>query len=348
MLLSTTQIAKEVGCSQQTVSRILNGKAQMHRPELVKKVQQLAKKNDYRPNYLANGLLRGRTQTVGVMVPIRDDAFYSRVVTGIHNELSQANVLPLLSLASERITGKEQILRLIERRVDGIIIRPMFERLDESYLADIKAANIPVVAINRPPDTSVGIDYVGSDDYEGGALAARHLMEFGHKRAAFVYLQTPVSEKKSPIHKRMEGFRDVFEKVEGNIFESVEIAGDSFESSLAGKTNLLEVLGREKSDRPTAIFLAFDQLAWGVYAAANELNLSIPNDISVVGFSDQPFSKFSDPPLTTICQGPEAIGVCAAQLLLDRIEGRLTQKSPVCNLLKPALNVRKSSVTITS
>lgn len=342
MLTSTTQIAREIGCSQQTVSRILNGKAHLHRPELVERVRKIAQSNHYRANHLANGLLRGRTRTVGVVVPMRDDVFYTRVVTGIHNYLASANVLPLLSLATDDLSGKEQILRLVERRVDGIIIRPMFSELDEDYLADVLREKIPVVTVNRPAASALRFDHVASDDAEGGRIAARHFIEFGHQRAAFIAPEEALSDESSPIRQRLEGFSSVFGALPGNSLEVARVPSGQFASSQAGKAPALDLLNRPPAERPTALFLAFDQLAWGVYAAARELDLGIPGDLSVIGFSNQPFARYADPPLTTISQHPEKIGHAAADLLHQRIEGNPDIGEASDHYLKPTLNSRKS------
>lgn len=344
---NTTEIARLVGCSQQSVSRILRGKAHLHSKDLVERVQAAAEAHGYRPNLLTQGLLQGRTMTVGLMVPMRDDAFYARLVSGVHGQLASEGVLPLLSYGTHDVNAREQLLRLIDRRVDGIILRPMFEPVDARYLADVIAAKIPVVAVNRQPDPSAALHFVGTDDREGGRQAARHLLERGHRRAAYLALDPGHFDAMSPFYQRWAGFEEVFE-AGGGVAECVLSQAESLAECGAGSIAAEDCLRRPRGERPTAFFLGFDQLAWGVYAAARKLGLSIPGDVAVVGFSDQAFAQFMDPPLTTVAQDPEGIGRTAAKILMEKIESKGSSQSPsefpVEQFLTPSLVVRQSTV----
>lgn len=338
---NTTEIARIVGCSQQTVSRILRGKAHLHRAELVEKVTRIAKDHGYRPNLLTSGLLRGKTMTVGMMVPMRDDAFYARMVSGAHNHLSENGFLPLLCYGTSKVSAREQMLRLVDRRVDGFILRPMFEPVDERYLADVIAAKIPVVTVNRPPNPESGLDYVGTDDFLGGQLAARHLLDRGHVRAVYLSMDESRWNPTSPFYKRWQGFEQVFTK-SGGIASKILIPAHSLEECAAGFFQASEALSHPNP--PTAFFLGFDQLAWGVYKAVRACGRSTPDDVAVVGFSDQAFAAHMDPPLTTVAQNPEQIGMEAAHRLIARIEdSEARANTPYSMLLAPSLRIREST-----
>jgi len=336
---STTEIAAAAGVSQSTVSRILSGKQHLYAEKTVEHVLRTAREMGYRPNLLANGLLRGRTRTVGIMVPFRADSFYSHIVLGAHDRLIESGNAPLLMLATSRHQEEEQINALLDRRVDGVIYRSVSEIHTADNLAPFLERGVPCCAVNR--DISPRVDAVYTDDADGGRKAAAHLLELGHCNVAFVCTYCEGKDDTWPMDRRYTAFSERIEEAGGMVSASIDPAGGS--EALCER---LVVQALEQSPRPTAIFMGMGHLAWGAYRVARRMGLRIPEDLSVVGFADLPSTAHLDPPLTTLRQDPYRIGWQAAGILLERIDRKQANKKqtgPRKLALKPELVVRGST-----
>ena len=342
-LTSITEVAKAAGVSQPTASRILAGKHELYKPDTVRMVMKAAQRLGYRPNLLANGLLRGRTHTIGIMVPFREDGFYSHIVLGAHDRLIESGDAPLLMLSTPGQAEENQINALLDRRVDGVIYRSMDYVHPADHLAPFLEKDVPCCAVNR--DLSAAVDAVLSNDAYGARQAAEHLLELGHRNVAFVSWGCSGSRGKGPLERRHRSFVARIRKGGGTVCSAID-PGDETEG--LGERLAAEVL--ERRPRPTAIFMGMDHLAWSVYRVARRLGLRIPQDLSVVGFADLPFASRLDPPLTTLHQDPYGMGWQAAELLLARIEERQGKRhkesSPRKVALKPELVVRETTAAI--
>jgi LacI family transcriptional regulator len=340
---STTEIAGATGVSQPTVSRILAGKNHLFADKTVELVLKTAEEMGYRPNLLANGILRGRTHTIGIMVPFRIDGFYSQIVLGAHDRLIESGNAPLLMLSTSRHAEEEQINALLDRRVDGVIYRSMDYVHTEDELTPFVDKDLPCCTINR--DVSPQVDAVYTDDVEGARKAAAHLLELGHRDVAFVSWGC-AGKDASPLGMRYGVFCEEIEKAGGTVHVAIDPGGE-----VEGLGERLAAQVLETTPRPTAIFMGMDHMAWGVYRVARRMGLRIPEDLSVVGFADLPFAARLDPPLTTLRQDPYQIGWQAADLLLARVEkkqGKGKQPPPRKVALKPELVVRRSTADVSS
>ena len=140
------EVALRAGVSRQTAGRILGAGAHKHKPVTVEKVKQAAEELGYRPNLLAKGVVAGRTFSVGVLMPrINNDDFFARVITGIQDALAKTDLIPLFMLTSRSAPELEQLHRLIDRRVDGILLIPEISEVSPDYFMEISRRNIPVV-----------------------------------------------------------------------------------------------------------------------------------------------------------------------------------------------------------
>jgi len=303
-------IADEAGVTLTTVSRILNNKGDKYAEATKEKIFEIAKRLKYRPNALVHGMQSGRTNTAGVMIPLMGE-FYSRVIGGIHKVFAENDTIMLFGWGeniseSDNDTRERQVIhQLIDRRVDGVILRPGCEAFERSYFEEIWERDIPLILVDREM-SKVTTDFVGSDDRAGGRAATEYLIELGHRRLVFV----GSSEKVSTSRHREAGYRDV-------LSESANACGSSISSDpsvMAGQ--LLEAI--RQPDPPTAIFCYCDPVAEQVAQILMEEGLSIPGDVSLVGFGDQP-STGCPVLLTTFDQHPGLIGRTAAEMYLERI-----------------------------
>jgi LacI family transcriptional regulator len=303
-------IAEEAGVTLTTVSRILNNKGGKYAEKTKKQIFEIAERLKYRPNALVHGMQSGRTNTAGVMIPILGQ-FYAEIVRGIHRSFSENDTIMLLGWNTSIKGGvddtKERhiIHQLIDRRVDGVILRPSCEAFERSYFEEIWEREIPLILIDREM-TKVTADFVGTDDEAGGRLATQFLIELGHRRLLFV----GSGEQVSTSRYREVGFRDVLSESPNACGRSIDNEKPDFREELV---HLMK-----QDDRPTALFCYSDPTAELVSKILLEEGISIPGDVSLLGFGNQA-SGILPFPLTTFDQHPLLIGETAAEIYLERV-----------------------------
>jgi LacI family transcriptional regulator len=329
--VSHQDIAREAGVSRVTVSLILAGKDQTSE-QTRQRVLEVATRLKYRPNLLVHGMQSGRTHCVGVIMPASMH-FHGQVARGIHDELVAADHVPIqlwINLRKhDKSTELNQIHRLIDRRVDGMIIFPVDESVPDVHFREIWQRDVPLVTVDR--ETTTHADHVGTDEERGALLAAEHLLGLEHRRVAHVTFPKTVG---SNLHRRATTFARRMEE-EGGTCEVIRAQAEELTSLVA---RLLE-----QKPRPTAIFAATDPMAMKVYSAAAAMGVNIPQALSVVGYADFPFAGDMVPPLTTVRQDPYEMGRLAAEMLLDRLLGRVKSDAPRRLRMAPELVVRGST-----
>jgi LacI family transcriptional regulator len=333
---SLRQIAEASGVSISTASRALLRQSNV-RAETRKRVLAAADRFKYRPNLLVRGMQTGRTHTVGVMLRVTDP-FYGQIYAGIHDALLAVDHVPILVWSGRDpqqarrggVTELDQIHRLVDRRVDGVILVPVVDAASDDYLHEVWDRKIPLVAIDRELPESQA-NFVGCDDRAIGQMAAEHLLGLGHRRLG--HLAGPGFA--STGRHRREGFEAAAAAAGAQV---VVVEEPTF---MAGHDKADELLNRP--DRPTAIFAANDHLALSVYDAAAQLGLRVPEDLSVMGCGNLAYGKSLRPSLTTIDQQPRKIGQQAAQLLLRARDGGDDPTDPVRIRLSPELVPRAST-----
>jgi len=329
-------IAEEAGVTIATVSRILRGKVK-GRPHTRKIVLEAADRYGYRPNLLVKALQTGRSQTIGVMLDI-GDSYFARIAVGIHDVLVDADHVPLILWARterrravERGNELEQIHRLVDRRVDALILCARDDTVGEDYVSEILQRRIPLVTVDRRLE-GVPADFAGTDDVLGGRRAAEHLIGLGHRRLAVL---TGPSDVRL-AHDRAAGFQAVVEACDGatcSVYEEI-----TYRDGRPGAEALLAA-----SPRPTALFATNDIMVPDVYQVAAQLGVRIPGDLSVVGFADVFPPDALRPRLTTVHQEPERLGRMAATMTLDHLYGRAPRGAPRVERIEPELVIREST-----
>lgn len=341
--ISQKLIAEEAGVSQSTVSLVLAGHS-VSSDVTRRRVLDAAKRLRYRPNLLVHGIQTGKTRMVGVMAP-PFDFFWSEVLCGIHDTLTAADHVPITIWPTHRwptqrhrhaIGGHalEQIHRLIDRRVDGVILWPPFAALYSGHIHEFSSRDLPVVTIDHELPDGYGADYVGSDEALGGRVVAEHLYSLGHRRIGHLAgpsVATWAVARRQAFEAAISAYSDV---------ELVTIEAPEGENVL-GMDAARQLLSMPQ--RLTAIYAATDLYAKIVYKAAAELGLSIPKDVSVVGFSDDDFAEEMSPPLTTVRQPAYEIGCRAAEIVMARSEGREISPSPIRDRLRVEPIIRQST-----
>lgn len=344
MAVSLKQIAAQTNVSIATVSKVLSGREDIS-DKTRQRILKVAKDMNYRPNLLVRGIQTGRTNSIGVMVPVGSDPFFSSIVAGIHEQIQAQDFVPILLWASRMPdkswstkTELELIHQLVDRRVDGLIIRPVEDEASDDYLHEIHDHRLPLVAVDRMLPNSHRADFVGTDDFCGGELAASHLIELGHRH--IMHLAGPSFA--STAKYRREGFESVIRTCPDVTYCMCQ------DQTFTGRDVDIQGFLKRLPKMPTAIFAANDYIATCVYRALGNMGMRVGIDMAVVGFADVPFAEYMQPSLTTIRQNPTEIGRKAAQLVINRINNAAADQleySPVQIRLKPELIVRDSTGT---
>lgn len=311
--VNLTRIAKESGVNLSTVSRILrNEEGYTFAEDTRRKVLGIAEKYRYRSNLLVRGLVTGRTLTVGVVIPA--DGFHAQIIKGVHDRLGEAGMGMMLAwnehhLGPEALGKEKELLaRLVERRVDGIILRPVNDEAREAYFREILDRDLPLVTVDRRL-AGMDVDFSGSEDEEGGRLAAEHLAGLGHRH---VFLAN-FSSSTSPARDRRRGF----EKRAAALGMEVAVVEDPGDENWG---NVLETLFRKPAG-PTGGLCTTTTIVRAAYRAAAKSGRPIPQTLSIIGFTEEESAEFMTPPLTTVRQDALLIGRNAAELLLTRLDG---------------------------
>lgn len=325
--LTIAMVAKAAGVSPATVSRILNGTAVVN-DEKKKAVDDAVARLGYVPNPMARGLAGGRTLSIGVMTQAIDSPFYGAALRGIEDQLDPAGYSPLF------VSGhwaEETELRCLEvllaRRVDGIIV--LTGRLTNAELRKI-SRKVPVVVTGRTlqEPNLYSLDF---DNFDGGRLATRHLIELGHTQIAFI----AGGADHPDASERFRGYRAALKEAGIPFRPSLVIQGEYHEES--GLHAVTTLLSRKVPF--TAIFSTNDQMAIGAAHGLQMNGLRVPADVSLVGFDDLPISRYAMPPLTTVHQPAYEMGEMAAQAMLALLQG----ETPKQVLSAPRLITRNST-----
>lgn len=329
---STTifDIAHEAGVSASTVSRVLNNTTQVDpqkRAAVLKAVQTL----NFKPNLVAQELGRGRTMTIGIVIPQSSSIFYSAIINGIELGLLETPYRSLVASSNYRLEEERKLLDLlIARRVDAIIT--LWSQLDESYLEEV-AKEIPLISVGRLIPSLEKQSLVVSN-VQGAYQATRFLIERGHTRIAHITgaLRVPDGQQ------RLEGYKQALRDAGLEVDPQLIVEGDFEEQSGLFGVSVLFTRGA----RFTGLFAGNDMMAMGARLGLYRHGLRVPDDISIVGFDDQPGSAYNIPPLTTIKQPLLEMGQMAAQAALNLIENQ-EPKFPVLNT---ELIIRESVASI--
>lgn len=323
-------VAREAGVSIATVSKILNGKGKIS-PSTKRRVLEVIERLGYQPNLLASALTGKRTYTFGLLIPDVANPFFAEVARSVEDRGQALGFTVILCSTDNRDDRLARYLAVLrQKRVDGLIIGTGVD--DPRLLAALKEEGLPFTLIARDlpslPVTSVRVD-----DFVGGYLAAQHLLELGHRKMVVLTESMTVMSSQE----RVRGFRQALEEA-GVAFADVAVHTCAARVD-EGRRKALKVL--DAADRPTAIFAGNDLIAIGVLQAAKEKGMTVPDDLSVVGFDNTVLGTICDPPLTTVAQPIEEMGKQVVDLLLRELGGEAEVKQRV--ILRPELIVRAST-----
>lgn len=328
-------IAQQLNLSKSTVSRALRDSYDVS-AKTKQKVMKLVKKLDFEPNAVAMNLRQHKTLTIGVVIPSFRIPFYSTAICGIHEAAANAGYNVMICQNEESYESEIiNVNSLIKSRVDGLIISFSKKTSDYDHILKIQRKDFPVVLFNRISD-ELNLPSVSVDDYESAYDATNYLAKRGCKHIA--HITGPDNLKLS--QDRKSGFIQCLKDRSLRIRESWIVESDfSIESGKKATEYLLSL-----PVKPDAIFCVCDAVAFGVMMVLKNKGIRIPQDISVMGYTDEPVAVLVDPPLTTVTQPIFEIGKRAGQLLIDVIN-RKTDRSQRSNIqLRTSIVERRSTI----
>jgi|HubBroStandDraft_5_1064220.scaffolds.fasta_scaffold03967_3 LacI family transcriptional regulator len=328
-------VARLAGVSTSTVSAVMNGNVTVS-PERKARVHEAMKALDYQPDAIARSLKTGRSNAIGIVVPDITNTFYPEVVRGAEEAAQAAGYSVLLCDSNENSQTEERHLSaLFSRRVDGVLLACcVHSRAHETMIG----RRFPVVYVDRLPPTAAA-NTVSTDNVRAGQLATEHVIGLGHKRIGMLAGHLGLS----PHHDRLEGFRKTMQESHLPILDEYLISGNvQVEDGLAAGRRLLDL-----PNPPTAILASNNKLLLGVLQAVDERKISIPDQLSVLGFDDYLWNNHFNPTLTAVAQPTHEIGRKSFELLLKLILQPAEEKtSPVHVRIPAELRVRNSTAPL--
>ena len=339
MTVTISDIARIADVSKATVSAVLIDRPGISR-ETRERVREIVKRLNYRPNQVARSLSNRETQSIGLIVKEIDNPYFTKIMKGVVDACSGHGYTMLLG-SSELSPEKEiaSVESLLHQRVDGLIISPLQGvNFDFAYLAELVRDRIPLVMLEEVRNFQTNV--VDVESREAAMKAVRHLIATGHER--IVYFAGP--EMSHHNRERIEGFRSAYvEHGFPSRLEDIVPAGSTLAAGYAAGKRVFAGPG----DRPTAVFCFNDLVAIGLMNALLEVGIRVPEDVSIIGFDDNPFCELVRVPLTTIHVPAYEMGVKAAELLIEQIGCKDTPMKRKVTL-EARLVLRESTKEITN
>lgn len=329
-------IAARTGLSISTVSRVLNGKGEQFRigKKSQQKILEAARELNYVPNQVAANLRTGKSNTIALFIPSLNNPFFADLASSINTEVRKYGYTTMICDSEENPeTEITELKRIVARNIEGLIIAPCGSKWE--HIRHLHDLGLPVICIDRYFE-NLDIPYVSTDNYDGAFAATKHLIEYGHKKIACIQ----GVQQSTPNRLRVKGFKDA---MEDSGIDTFSVSGDDFSVQNGYLETRLLMMQKE---RPTAIFTLSNTIAMGCMKALKEINLLIPDDISLITFDEHPYLDYLATPLSCIAQPVNDISKFATKFLFSKLKDHDVAIKHL--LLKPEFKFRKSVRRIVS
>ncbi|UYN83189.1 MAG: LacI family DNA-binding transcriptional regulator [Microcella sp.] len=327
--VTLADVAAEAGVSLATISKVLNGRPDVSPPTRAR-VEQLLAHHGYQRR---NGATSTKAELLELVFHELDRIWSMELIDGVEKVAKDNGLSLVLTVTGDRHSpGSEWLDGVLRRRPAGVVL--VFSDLPPDLRERLRSRAIPFVIVDPAGDPSPDVPSVGSANWSGGLAATRHLIELGHRRIAAI---TGPADMMCSLA-RLDGYRSAMNSA-GLPVEAEWVRFGDFHVE-GGRREAMQLLDRP--DRPTAIFAGSDLQALGTLEAARALGLSVPHDLSIVGYDDIPLSRWVSPRLTTVHQPLRQMGVEAAKLVLAARTDDASASSPRIDLAT-SLVVRDST-----
>lgn len=306
--VTLSDVASEAGVSLATISKVLNGRPDVSAATRAR-IEELLAHHGYQRR---SGATTTKAELIELVFHELDRIWSMELIDGVESVAKEQGLSVVLTVTGDRHSpGSEWLEGVLRRRPAGVVL--VFSDLPPELRERLRSRAIPFVIVDPAGDPSPDVPSVGSANWSGGLAATRHLIELGHTRIAAI---TGPRDMMCSLA-RLDGYRSAMNSA-GLTIENDWVRFGDFHVE-GGRTQALALLDRP--DRPTAIFAGSDLQALGALEAARSLGLTVPDDVSIVGYDDIPLSRWVSPRLTTVHQPLRQMGVEAAKLVLSAARG---------------------------
>ena len=323
-------VASLAGVSHQTVSRVINNSERVL-PETKAKVQTAIKELGYRPNTIARSMVKGHTSTIGCITPDIINPVFNNIVQAAQKEARQQGFFMLIGNADTSEETRQLLDELLNRMVDGLMVLNPQDDERYKFFEPLIEKGVPVVYLKNLPENKC-VSSVTCDDFTGGYMATKYLLDLGHTNIATIY--GPDNEECTKD--RIGGYIKAME--EAGLMPDPELRTEGDWTAESGEEAIQRLLDLGKP--LSAIFVQNDRMACGVVRRLSESGYDVPGDISIIAYDDIPMASYTYPALTTIRQPLEQFGIEAANIIINKINNGKSE--PVNIRLKPELVERNS------
>jgi DNA-binding LacI/PurR family transcriptional regulator len=324
-----------------TVSRAINENGYVSSGTR-ERIMRVIKELDYHPNGLARSLKRKRTHVIGILLPDIGHPFSAELARHLEETLLSRGYTSFISTSQRSIEREQTALNaFFDHRVDGIVVATLETRAGNEALLRFVNRGLPIVIVGRTL-AHPSVDQVNADHWKGGHEMVKHLVSLGHRRIGFIGTSVLINSGLP----RFRGYLDGLSEHDCVISPELIVGPDNLDSPAyatqeEGYEGMRRLLALQEP--PTAVFARNDAVAIGAMRAARDLGRQVPDDIAVAGFDNVPMSAYTTPPLTTVNQPTAILGRRAAEFVLDRIEGKISnERHDLC--LDCEVVVRQSTV----
>ncbi|WP_341227525.1 LacI family DNA-binding transcriptional regulator [uncultured Arcticibacterium sp.] len=331
--ITIKDIAKALNLSTSTVSRAIRGSYEIS--DATKKlVLDYAEKVNYRPNPIALSLRENKSRSIGIIVPEIANNFFSNAINGAEDVAQKRGYHVMIFQTRESdLKEKACLEHVLSRKLDGVLISLSGSTQDYTYLEHLLKGEFPMVFFDRVPD-GVKANKVVANNFQGAFDATEHLIKTGRKRIGHI-TSPPIL---SITQERLAGYKAALEKYNIPFNENL-VKFMEFDYSIIAET----IKKLIKEENPDALFTASDRLALSCYDAIKSLNVKIPEEVAVVGFTNLKVANLLSPSMTTVTQPAFDLGAEAVNILIDNIEGNKRDMAFKKLELPTSLEIRASS-----
>jgi LacI family transcriptional regulator len=327
-------LANELNTTTSTISRALRNHPSISKG-MKEKVLALAKIKNYQVNSIAANLRSGKSKNIGIVVPRINRDFFANVISGIEEVANNEGYSVVICQTHDKYEKEKNCIEAFLRtRVEGIIISVGLETMDFNHLKRISDLNVPLIYFDRVQEGAKSISIV-NDDVEGAMQGVNHLLEMGYKRIAHLGGPSHINIYRN----RKQGYLNALLKnkipIDNDIILEINLRSESGKESIEKLKSL--------KNPPDAIFSSSDYAALGAMNWLKENNFKIPEEIGIVGYSNEKFTSYISPSLTTIDQHSLEMGKYAAKTFFDVIKTKDKELVLTSLAINPKLIIRESS-----
>ena len=342
-MVKIRDIAAKAGFSQATVSYVLNqrGGDMRIREETQQKILDVASEMGYRRNDVARTMVTGRSMNFAFMTQGPSDELAIRIMIGAQEEADEHSYVIKLFPVTSKMNFQTRIERCMEQRIAGVLAVNITPEALQYLHQETQRFGVPAALLDDAPAVHSAIRIVADNDL-GVHQALEHLTALGHRHIAFV----SAHDGSPPSEARAQSFIQGMQVLGLPLFP-YSVINTNWHNSEIIEAGIHSLMGNSHPERPTALLCAGDKIALVALRTLRKMGLSVPEDVSVVGFADFKMASYADPPLTTVAQPFEEMGRLAVRLLLERIANpKIT--TPLDIALPTELIIRESTAMPTT